>query len=293
MKKIFFIIFLICFTPSPLLAGEVDEELPMDTSARIKESAMQVISLGVENNALIKMTRSMIENHFMEQQILESYEILIKAKNEDLPEGPIMDKLYEGVSKNIQAGNIIQAMGKVRSRYETASNYAVSFLGDREQARIMTGNIAECLTAGVGTGDMDRIMEMLQQREMKRDKASELATETLKTARDMARTGVESRDIIDVMDNAFRKGYGAGEIKKLGNAFMTQARTSSSPSDLASSYSNAIKQGATADSLMKLSPGGLGGALGDLPSESPRGIGSPGGPGVPSSPGGGGMGSPR
>jgi len=276
MKKIFFIIFLICYVPSPLLAGEADEGLPMDVSAKIKESATQVISLGVGNSAVIKMTKTMLENNFMEQQILEAHELLIKAKKEDLPEKPIMDKLYEGISKNIQAEKIVQAMEKVGSRYETASKYAVRFLGDGEQARVMTGNIAEAMTAGVGTDDMDRIMEMLQQREMKRDNASELATETLKTARDMARTGVESRNIVDVVDNAFRKGYGSREMKKLGNAFMTQSRTSSSPSDLANSYSNAIKQGATADSLMKLSPGRVDGALGDLPPVSP---------GVPSSPG--------
>ena len=281
MKRLLLIMFVILCIPLPLFADEVDDALPMDTPARIKESARQVIKVGVENHGVIKMTQTMLENNFREQQILEAHEILMEARRANLPEEPIMDKLHEGVAKQVGTESIIQAMERVRSRYETASRYAFRYSEDGEQARVMTREIAECMTAGMGEGDIDRIMEMLQKRELKRDEAADLATETFKTARTMALTGVESRNIADVVDNAFQRGYTAGEIEKLGNAFMIHARTSSSPSDLAESYSSAIRRGLTADSLMEsdlfISGGSNGFGAGG--SENSGGLGNIGGSG--------------
>jgi biopolymer transport protein ExbD len=278
MKRILLIILVIFFIPLPLLGDEVDEGLPGDTPARIKESARQVISLGVENKGVTKMTQIMLENNFREQQILEAHEMLMKAKRANLPEEPIMDKLHEGVAKQVRAENIIQAMEKVRSRYETASRYALRYAEDGERARVMTREIAECMTAGMGEGDIERIMEMLQKRRLKRDEAADLATETFRTARSMALTGVASRNIADVVDSAFQKGYGAGEMKKLGNAFLIQARTSSSPSDLAASYSDAIRHGTTANGLMEYGSGGAGSrGFGAGDSQRPGGFGNSGG----------------
>jgi len=281
MKRLLLIMFVILSIPSPLFADEVDDSLPMDTPAQVKESVRQVIKVGVENHGVIKMTQTMLENNFRERQILEAHEMLMKARRANLPEEPIMNKLYEGVAKQVGNESIIQAMERVRSRYETASRYAFRYSEDGEQARVMTREIAECMTAGMGEGDIDRIMEMLQKRELKRDEAADLATETFKTARTMALTGVESGNIADVVDNAFQKGYGAGEMKKLGNAFMIHARTSSSPSDLAESYSSAIRRGLTADSLMEsdlfISGGSNGFGAGG--SENSGGLGNIGGSG--------------
>ncbi|MDB9823106.1 hypothetical protein OAC89_05330 [Deltaproteobacteria bacterium] len=263
MKKLLVIILLVFCIPSPLFADEVDEALPMDTPAQIKESARQVIRLGVENNAVIKMTRTMLENRFREQQMLEAHEMLMKAKRENLPEEPIMNKLHEGVAKQAQADKILQAMERVRARYETASEYAQSMTQDKERSRQMTREMAESMAAGMEKEDVGRITEMLQQRtmDMVRNESGELDQETFKTARTMALTGVESESIVDVVDNALQKGYGAGEMKKLGNTFMSQARTSSSPSELAKSYSRAIQHGANVDSLKSYGSEGFGRAF--------------------------------
>jgi biopolymer transport protein ExbD len=275
MKRISLIILILFFIPSPLFADQVDDGLPGDTPARIKESARQVISLGVENKGVIKMTKTMLENNFREQQILEAHEMLMKAKRANLPEEPLMNKLHEGVAKQINAEGILQAMERIRSRYETASGYALRYSEDEERARVMAREIAECMTAGMGEGDIKRIMEMLQKRGLKRDEATDLAMETFKTARTMALTGVASGNIADVVDSAFQKGYGAGEMKKLGNAFLIQARTSSSPSDLATSYSNAIRRGINADRLMEYGSGGAGSSgFGAGDSQGPGGFGN-------------------
>ena len=277
MKKLILIILILFCIPLPLFADEPDEELPVDTPASIRESAREVIRLGIEDKALIKMTRTMLENRFSERQVLKAHDVLVEAKSRDLPAEPLMDKLYEGISKKIQAENIIQAMERVRSRYETANNYAQNMTQDREEVRSMTKDIAECMAAGMGENDVARIMEMLRQRknEMNMTEREDLNRETLRTVRGMARTGARSEDIINVVDNSFRRGYGSGEMRLLGNTFMKQAVTSSSPSDLVRSYSTAIRNGLSPDSISIDGLSGQGGGI------SPPGP----GPGPDSGPG--------
>jgi len=122
---------------------------------------------------------------------------------------------------------------------------------DEGQATIMAEEMAECMAAGMDKNSMNKIMEMLQQktRNTSKNAAFELNEKTLKTARTMARSGVDSKDIIDVMNNAFQRNYNAREMEKLGNTFMTQAKGMSSASDLAKTYSTAIKNGATPDNI--------------------------------------------
>jgi hypothetical protein len=269
MKRILWAVFFVLVIPSLIFADEVDKGLPSDTSLRIKESTRQVIQTGIETDTVIKMTRSMISDHFSEQQIVTGLELLIKARKQNVSEEPIISKLHEGIAKNVGAENILQAMEKVRTRYELANTYTQNMRTDDDHARIMTKEMAECMAAGMDKSSMTKIMEMLQSktRNTTKNEAIELNQKTLNMARTMARSGVDSKVIVDVMSSALQRNYNAGEIEKLGSAFMTQSKGMSSASDLARSYSTAIKNGATPDNIGRFSapPPGSGAAGGAPP----------------------------
>jgi hypothetical protein len=256
MKRLLFAVCFVFLIPFLSFADEVDKGLPGDTPSLIKESVRQVIDLGVEPNAVIKMTQSMIADGFSERQIITGHELLIKAKKQNLAEEPIINKLHEGIAKNVGAEDILQAMEKVRARYELANTYAQNLKTDEEQARVMAKQMAECMAAGMDKGSMNKITEMLQQKtkNSSKDEALKLNEKTFETARTMARSGVDSKDIVDVMSSAFKRNYNAGEMEKLGNTFTAQSRGSSSASALARAYSDAIRNGAPPDKLVSYSP---------------------------------------
>jgi hypothetical protein len=252
IKKILLILVFIFFLPAILIADELDNELPKDTPLQIKEKARQVISLGVENQGIVKMTQTMLQNRFSKQQMLEAYEILIDAKMSNLPEDPMINKMYEGIGKRVQNQNIIMAMEKVQERYKTASDIAQHMSSDRDQSRILTRHIAECMTAGMTDKDMDRIGEMLQTRsEDKYGKGSvELSEQTLKTVKTMARMGVKSEFAVGIVDEAFKKGYESNKMIRLEKAFIIQARRSN-PSEVARLFAQNIKAGVSVDDLSR------------------------------------------
>jgi hypothetical protein len=251
MKRLLWAVFFVFFIPFLSFADEMDKALPTNTPSKVKESARQVVQLGVEPDSIIKMTQSMISADFSEQQIVAVHELLIKVTKQHLDEKPIINKLYEGIAKKVKPETILQVMEINRDRYEFANAYTQNMKIDEDKAKVVAKIVADCRAANMDITSMNKIKEMLQTktRNAPKSQAFDLIDKTLNTARTMAREGVGSKDIVDVMNNAFKRNYNAGQMEKLGNIFMMQAKGMSSAPDLAKAYSSAIKDGATPDNF--------------------------------------------
>jgi hypothetical protein len=260
MKNLIFLLILVFSAPSFLLADEVDSGLPSSTADHIKDSARMVIRIGVESQGVIKMTRIMIENKYKEQQILEAHQILMNARTQNLPESPVLNKLYECIAKKTKPDNTIMAMETVRSNYETASEYAGMITGGKDQSKSMTEEIAQCMGAGIGNIDMKRMTELIRKKikEMKTEEAQSYSKGTLTTVKIMARAGAESGSVTDVVANAIQRGYTAKDMEKLGDIFTKQKNGAASSSALADSFADAIMNGATVDNVASYSPASSG-----------------------------------
>ncbi|MBN1628075.1 MAG: hypothetical protein JW944_16270, partial [Deltaproteobacteria bacterium] len=149
MKKLLFILMIMCFIPAFGFADEVDDVLPSDTPAKVKESARQAIGLGVESQGVIKMTKTMLENKYTEKQMIAAHEVLKKARRQELDTEPIMNRFNEGVAKKEKAKSNVKAMEKVRANYETANGLAGKMTQEKAQVKAMTKEMAECMNAGI------------------------------------------------------------------------------------------------------------------------------------------------
>jgi hypothetical protein len=251
MKNLLLTLCIVLCIPFLSLADEVDKGFPANATIKIKESAKLVVQAGIESSQVIKMTQSMISDNFTEQQIIEGYDLLIKATKQEVPTDSIINKLYEGIAKNANSEKILQAMEDVRSRYEFSNTYTQNMKIDPVQSKTVAKEVADCLTAKMDKGGMNKIKVMLQNKTQNAPKsqAFDLIMKTLNTTRIMARSGVDSSDVVDVMNSAFKRNYSAGQMETLGNTFMTQAKGLTSAPDLARAYSSAIKSGATPDNF--------------------------------------------
>ena len=273
MKKIFVIAFVLSLFASVALGDEVDTGLSAMATEQLKVSTRQMIRSGINGDDAIKMTRLMLENRFREEHALRVHQILIDAHKEGLPVGPIMSKAHEGIAKQVKDMEIVQAMEKVRSRYSLAYEQANKLTPNQAQIRLIGNNIAEGLAAGMNDYDVSRIRHRLQQRsqQMTNSEMNELAVESLRSARDMARLRVSSSSAADIVCQALQHRYGAKEMARMRKSFMTHSRNSS-PTTLAESYLDAIRGGRSVENLGSLGKSGAGGSSG-----GPVGSGSSGG----------------
>jgi hypothetical protein len=277
---------------------EVDKGLATMASEQLKASTRALIQAGINSDDAIKMTRLMLENRFTQEHAQRAHQIIMNAYHQGLPVQPIMDKAHEGMAKQVDDKSILQAMEQVRSRYTFTYEQTKALTQEKAQARALAHTMAKGLAAGMTQKDLARIMNMLQHRaqEMTQTQKVELAQQTFKASRDMARLGLSSKDTTDLVCQALQNSFTAREMETMRNSFMTQSR-STVPAQLAKSYSNALKGGKSADSLGSMGSGGTGGSgasgggsggSGGGSGGSGGGSGGPGGGGGSGGPGGGG-----
>lgn len=246
MKKIFAIALAILFCASIAFADEVAEALSNMATERLRASTRQMIRCGIDSDHAVKMTRNMLMNQFREEHALRAQRMIMNAKEEGLPVGPIMEKAYEGMAKRVRAEQIVQAMERVRARYRHAHGHAKGLTKEEGEIHRIRNMIAQCLAAGLRDEDAGNIAYKLQQRaqdDVTKAEVSELATEAFRAARDMARLGATSMAVTDTVWQALDHRYGTKDMKTMRDSFVTNIRYASSASNLAGSYADAISRG--------------------------------------------------
>ena len=285
---------LVLLFATAALGDEIDDSLPPDSPQGVKTSARQAIQNGLEQDNVVELTRSMLQNKFNEQQIQQTHALMMEARNSSLPVQPLMNKAFEGMAKGVDPSLILAAMQTVQSRNEFAYELGARLSQNKAKAANLGQAIASGLAAGLSKNDADKITQLTHQRaqSMKSAKAYSLALECFNTARDVSRLGVSSQAVTNMLANGLNNGFSHQDMRAMRNAFMTQA-LQSEPQKLAHSYSAAIQEG---KGFQGEGGGGAGnrgeGAGGSGPgSGGSAGSSGSGGSGGPGGSGGGGPGS--
>jgi hypothetical protein len=267
------------FSATAVLADEVEDNLAGLANEQVMAATRLMIQKGIEKDDAIGMTKLMLQNQFSLQQTLQAQQMLQQALQSGLPAEPLMNKAYEGMTKKVQNRLVLQAMENVRSRYAFAYQKAGQLTEEPEALSTLGNLMADSLAAGFQKGDMDRLMDRLQEmtQTMDQKRTDDLAAEICMTLRDMARLGVSSEAITDVVSEALSQNYTAREMEALRETFMNTARKGS-PEDMAKTYAAQMRQGESAESPGSGTAGGSGASGGTGGSDS-GGVGASGEPG--------------
>ena len=276
MKKIFLTIFHVLFWISLCQADIVDDGMPAGTPENLKDSTRQLIQAGVKSADAVSMTRAMLENHFSVESALQAHQIIMNARQQGLPVKPLENKVFEGMTKNVRPDRIVRAMEDVLSRFAYAYDRAALLSNQHAQISRLADALAAALAAGLNNRDAAKICGLIQDRtqNMNSGEQDELASETLITARDVARLSVASQDVTEVVVQALQRGFDADQMKSMRSSFLSISR-SIAPRELAQNYAKALQQGrgfhgfessgAKAGHGGAAGSGGSGGARGAVP----------------------------
>lgn len=270
MRKMIGIAAVLLLMGTTAFSAEWDSRLPDGTSERVRASAREAIRAGVDPDEVVALTARMEENRFEERLTIRAHEIVMAARQEKLPLEPIVNKAYEGIAKRVAAEKTVQAMDAVRSRYSAAFREARAIAAEEKQQQTLGRTIAEGLAAGIRERDMARITEGLRQqnRQLSREQRDELAVQSFQAVREMARWGVPSVAVADVVCQALQHQFTAREMAQMRNSFTAEARYGKAEST-AQQYGAQIGGGIRAE--------GLGAAGGGAHGGGAPGSGGPGG----------------
>ena len=259
MKRMLLATIIVLLTASSGWCDGVDEALQNMATQEVKNSTRLLIQNGIPDDEITKLTQLMIKEQFSQEYVLRAHEIVRNAKHEGIPPEPIMSKVSEGIAKQVPMETIVQAMERVRLRYAFANEQAKNMIQDQDQVNALRNMISDSSAAGLSNEDIGRIMSEFQKRaeQMERAHADELAMESFKTARFMARAGVPSEETKGVICQALKRRYSAWDMITIRTRFKAQY-SHSDPESLAREYNRQIRKGWDAETLSTGGNGQLG-----------------------------------
>lgn len=213
-----------------------------------------------------QLLQVMAQHRFQHSHMRQIQAVIEQAKNKGLPTTPLTSKVHEGISKNIDGGRILQAVQRVNNRYENAYQEAKEMSKEKDKVERLGNTIAEAYAAGLRQGDCEEIMEQLRQRvgQVDQETGFDLALATMTTARNMARTSVQSETTAAVINNALRHSYRVQDMHTLQYRLEDQSLLAI-PDQVAKAFSVEISRGVSSESLGEQSGSGSGfaGGAGD------------------------------
>lgn len=241
MKKTLLILTALMLWVCPVWADGIDDALPENTSLQIRNNTRQMVRTGISQDDATQLTRAMLQHRFQERHIIQAQNTIMETMQSGLPVEPVMDKAFEGMAKNKPDESIVQAMQMTQSRYAYAYRKAQELTKDQETQNTLVLSIAQGMGAGLQDKDMEPVMAQLQTRirQMSQNKADELCLQTFSTARVMARLGVDSNNVSDVVSQALQNQFTAREMKQLRSNFKSQSHEMS-PNQLANQFAHKI-----------------------------------------------------
>lgn len=172
------------------------------------------------------ITAAMERAGFTVEQVTQVEQIMHSTQQKGLNKELVVDKLQEGISKQVAPDRIIGAIDQVTSRYSYAHDLAKSVVANKKQAAQLGDIVAASLASGLTKQDTEKIFAHFQAKHHPEKIKSDLVIETMLTARDMSRRGVKSTTTIAVVENALQSGFSAKDMRSMRSDFNRQGTSS-------------------------------------------------------------------
>ena len=244
MKNFWIITILILLSAGTAVGDDVDQALSGIAPEAVIQSTRQLIQSGINRTSTIDVTRAMLQYGFTARQTLAAHSVMMNAHQQGLQPDILISKAFEGMSKQVAANNIVNAMKTVQARHGFAQRQAQKLATRKTQMHLMKHIIAASMAAGMEPPELETIVQALQARsqKMKTEQKAALAIETLKTARDMARLGVSSSQTASVVGKALQHEFTTVQMQAMRTSFINDSRATA-PQSTAAGYASAIEQG--------------------------------------------------
>jgi len=150
----------------------------------ILTTAQSIFELGINNIELNKLLTASISNNFDAYNIKKILEILIDAKQSDIPEKSLMNKFKEGLSKRVEERLIVEVMSNELENLKVArdifTDYALketdydSLSYDED---IIVESLAESLNNGVPRESLSEVLNRSAKQGRSLQEITEVSTE--------------------------------------------------------------------------------------------------------------------
>lgn len=215
--KITTIFLILLLTVATYATGETKDSAALEI--KIQEVEHQLIKSGLSEEFAHATVQTMVQGRFTTEQVAQVVQQMAIADPLGISRRALGDKIREGVIKNVPTENIVEAVVKVRNRYELAEKYVAEI--DQPGNVGLARHYVDSLAAGLTERDANQLTVALQARirQLSNKNRFRLSNETLITARDMVRQNISSGTTAGVIRSALEHGYSEEDMQRVRSHF--------------------------------------------------------------------------
>ncbi|PYM32865.1 MAG: hypothetical protein DME17_19730 [Candidatus Rokuibacteriota bacterium] len=194
-------------------------DLSPEAKALVRHKALEAVRLGLAEGEVAELVQRGVDRGFPARELTRLLEVVTEAKRHDLPVGPVLEKVKEGLAKRVPPERIVNAASRMSSELATARDLIRQ--AEREGVRVAKARqreraieaVAEALGQGVPPSEVAKLSRKVAGAAPRAGTMS-LLDEGVEIAADLVSMGLSPQDATETVAEGISQGLGQRDLNE-------------------------------------------------------------------------------
>jgi uncharacterized protein (DUF2267 family) len=227
-------------------------EFSSEANALVRDKALEAVRRGVAEGEVAELVRRGVGRGLEAGELARLLEVVAEAKRDDLPVGPVLDKVKEGLAKRVPPERIVSAASRISRDLATARDLIRQ--AEREGVRVEKARkrekaieaVADALGRGVPPSEVAKLSRHVATY-ARREGAMSLLDEGVEVTADLVSMGLSPEDATETVAAAISQGLDQHDIERLRKGLARELKHGASPEEGARRLRDQIRSGRRED----------------------------------------------
>ncbi len=221
-------------------------ELASESKALVRQKAVEAVRAGVAEHDVADLVQRGVGRNVQAPDLVRLLDVVTQAKREELPMGPVLDKVREGLAKQVLPDRIVSVAARLSGTLATSRDLVrrAERDGVRVEAPVERGQAIEAIADALGRGVPPTAVEELSRRiaggPRERATMTRLDAGAL-VAADLVAMRVSPREAVETVGVALAQGLGVREVVRLRERLAQELKRGGAPDEGAARLRDEIR----------------------------------------------------
>jgi hypothetical protein len=227
-------------------------DLASEAKALVRAKALDAVRAGVPDGDVAELVQRGVGQGVQAGELARLLEVVAEVKRHDLPVGPVLDKMKEGLAKRVPAERIVGAASRIWGELAIARDLIRQ--AEREGVRVEKARkrekaieaVADALGRGVPPSEVAKLSRHVAG-SGRGEGALSLLDEGVEVTANLVSMGLPPEEATDTVAAAISQGLGRHDLERLRKALARELKRGASPEQAARRLREEIRAGRRED----------------------------------------------
>jgi hypothetical protein len=219
-------------------------DLPTESKALVRQKAIEAMRAGVAERDVVDLVQRGVGRSVHAPDLVRLLDVVTQAKRQELPTEPVMDKMREGLAKQVPPDRIVTVAARVSGTLATSRDLVrrAERDGVRVEAPTEREQAIEAIADALGRGVPPTAIEELSRRVGGASRATMARLDVgAQVTADLVAMRVSPQEAVETVGAALAQGFGVRDIVRLRERLAQELKRGRAPDDGAARLRDEIR----------------------------------------------------